>query len=1175
MQSRLNWMTLNKVFYRYGTICVIMLMFIFSPCTAAICIMPLGDSITEGIAGSTYDIGYRRTLYLSLTAAGYDVDFVGSCANGNLTDFDRDHEGHGGWCANEIRDNIIGWLTSTPADIVLLKIGTNDIWHNDHVSGANQPPSEIIVEISQILDNIHTFELANETSITVVLAKIINRGSDASDLVLEYTSELNDLIEDLYNTRNGDGNTPKLALVDMYNALTYPGDLADTAHPNDRGYEKMGYVWFNALDPLMESSVYNVALAASSPLHSTNDNLTCTYTLASSDSVAATAWYKNDTPVMSLYLPMEAGSANAIKDYSGNSVTCTVGGNTTWSSTAGHDGNGAFTFDGDGDYIDAGQTFPINSSYTKTAWIYRTGTAENIISGGTSSGGHVFWLSDNVLSAGHNNSWFAVQDSSAISANTWYFVSVTYNAATGEMTLYKNGVAVDNATVTDSVTDQTTLIGAFKCDHEWLGTIDDVRIYNSVLSPNQIAAMYNNGIGNSNIIVSQQTLDSQSWQAEVTPFLSSQKGDTVRSNTVVIGGAADVANVILTAETSSNLTTENLTCTYDLLGTNLTSATAWYKNSASAMELYLPMEGGTSNASTDYSGNDVPCILAGNPAWSPTAGHDGKGAYIFDGNGDYIDAGNIFPAGSSYTKSAWVYRTSDSGNNNIISGELSVGGHAFWAPDTAGNRLSAGQNGSWYTVQDTTKMATNTWYFVAVTYSASSRVMTLYKNGVQVDSATSVANDVTDTRALVGSHHFGSLWIGTIDDAKIYNYALSPAQITAMYNNGLGDNNTIVSQETANNQTWQSAVTPFSKTESGITRYSNIIAIGSAMPEVDNTEIVSTSSHNLTTDSLSCTYDLLPPSVTSVTAWYQDTNPIMQLYLPMEGGAANAVTDYSGNSVVCTVVGDVTWSATAGHDGRGALIFDGTEDCIDAGEIFPTTSSYTKSAWVYRTSNSGNNNIISGDAIAGGHAFWAPDTTSNKLCAGHNNSWNIVQDSTRMLTNTWYFVAVTYDASAGTMVLYKNGIQVDSASSVASNVTDATALIGSHHYGSLWIGTIDDARIYNRALSPEQITAMYNNGLGDNNTIVSQETADYQAWHAEVTPFSNVQPGLTVSTNQITILPHIDADLDYNGQVGLSDLNILCDNWLTSGDISAGDLDGNTFIDILDMAEIAKYWLEQ
>ena len=92
-------------------------------------LMPLGDSITRG-ADPTVPFGqqngYRDNLQTLLGSTGLNFDFVGSLTNGQ-SGFDRNHEGHGGWTISEISAAVNGWLDSFQPEIVLLKIGTNDI----------------------------------------------------------------------------------------------------------------------------------------------------------------------------------------------------------------------------------------------------------------------------------------------------------------------------------------------------------------------------------------------------------------------------------------------------------------------------------------------------------------------------------------------------------------------------------------------------------------------------------------------------------------------------------------------------------------------------------------------------------------------------------------------------------------------------------------------------------------------------------------------------------------------------------------------------------------------------------------------------------------------------------------------------------------------------------------
>jgi lysophospholipase L1-like esterase len=199
--------------------------------------MPLGDSITKGIYdGSTpptaETVGYRQKLYLDLTDASYDVDFVGGLEAGweATPPFDDDHEGHPGYTDDEVADEVNQWLQANPPDIILLHIGTNYLKDPD--------PSDV----EEILEEIDTFS----TEITVVLARIINRKNHH-----QITTDFNENIQAMADARIAVGD--KIVVVDQESALDYPEDMYDLLHPNQTGYNKMADVWYEALVPLIES----------------------------------------------------------------------------------------------------------------------------------------------------------------------------------------------------------------------------------------------------------------------------------------------------------------------------------------------------------------------------------------------------------------------------------------------------------------------------------------------------------------------------------------------------------------------------------------------------------------------------------------------------------------------------------------------------------------------------------------------------------------------------------------------------------------------------------------------------------------------------------------------------------------------------------------------------------
>ena len=1044
------------------------------------------------------------------------------------------------------------------------------------------------------------------------------------------------------------------------------------------------YTVADVVVPLVENVVLSSSPAGGG---ADTDDLSCAFDLTGLTS--ATVWSVDGSPLATLALPMEGGATASLLDYSGNGNDASTAGDPVWSATGGHDGNGAFVFDGN-DYLDPGGVFPVGgSSYTKTAWVYRTGSGYiNIMSSDSqadSSGNpeHVFWApgGSSQLAAGHGSNRYVVQDPDGLAADTWYHVAVTWDAATGDMVLYKNGVVVDTGNTSTVVTQTAVQVGGFAGSYGWVGSIDDARLYPVALSGDQIASMYSAG---DDTIVAAETAAGEDWQCQVTPFSDTEAGTTVASNTLAIttgpdttdpvvtitspldgaefdldesvtvayectdpggsgiascvgdvadGGSLDtstlgahtftvvgtdnatnettvvhdytvvdvvvplVENVVLSSSPAGGgVDTDDLLCAFDL--TASTSATVWTVDTTPTARFAFPMEGGASDALADLSGNGNDATANG-ATWSATAGHDGHGAFVFDGSNDYLAVGEVFPTGSSYTKTAWVYRTAD-GGNNIMSGNTGGGGHAFWARDSNGSKLSSGHDGSWQAVMDSEALALNTWFHVAVTWESSTGLMTLYKNGAVVDSAT-VSDPVTDLTVNVGSYGSGYLWNGTIDDARLYTVALSGDQIASMYSAG---DDTIVAAETAAGEDWQCQVTPFSDTEAGTTVASNTLAItagpdttdpvvtitspldgaefdldesvtvayectdpgGSGIAScvgdvadggsldtstlgahtftvvgTDNATNETTVVHDYTvvdvvvplvenvvlssspagggvdTDDLLCAFDLT--ASTSATAWSVDGTPRATLVLPMEGGAAASLLDYSGNGNDTTAMGNPVWSATGGHDGNGAYEFDGSGDYLDAGAVFPVGSSYTKTAWVYRT-DTGNINIMSSDAQGTGdpeHVFWAPGGSS-QLAAGHGSNRYVVQDPDGLAADTWYHVAVTWDLATGDMVLYKNGVEVDTGNT-STVVNQAAVQVGGFDEIYVWEGSIDDARLYPVVLSADQIASMYSAG---DDTIVAAETAAGEDWQCQVTPFSDAADGTTVASNTLTIIPPPD-----------------------------------------------------
>lgn len=160
----------------------------------------------------------------------------------------------------------------------------------------------------------------------------------------------------------------------------------------------------------------------------------------------------------------------------------------------------------------------------------------------------------------------------------------------------------------------------------------------------------------------------------------------------------------------------------------------------------------------------------------------------FDGINDYVFCDDILP--TTYTKEAWVYLTNSSLQNNFISGG-GDGEHAFWAPNTNGNKLAAGHNGDWYAVQDPTPLAFNTWTHVAVTYDSNTTTMKLYKNGDLVSTNTNVSPFLGGPAVRLGAFSDNAnLFEGFLDEVRVWSRVLTDAEIMNNMNCELGGSQT-------------------------------------------------------------------------------------------------------------------------------------------------------------------------------------------------------------------------------------------------------------------------------------------------------------------------------------------------------------------------------------------------
>lgn len=87
-------------------------------------------------------------------------------------------------------------------------------------------------------------------------------------------------------------------------------------------------------------------------------------------------------------------------------------------------------------------------------------------------------------------------------------------------------------------------------------------------------------------------------------------------------------------------------------------------------------------------------------------------------------------------------------------------------------------------------LATTTWTHIAMTYVASTGVVTIYANGTSIGTITSMATSIFDSTALFGlggnNNGDGDYLNGSLDETGIWNRALSAGEVSQLYSGGNG-----------------------------------------------------------------------------------------------------------------------------------------------------------------------------------------------------------------------------------------------------------------------------------------------------------------------------------------------------------------------------------------------------
>lgn len=429
--------------------------------------------------------------------------------------------------------------------------------------------------------------------------------------------------------------------------------------------------------------------------------------------------------------------------------------------------------------------------------------------------------------------------------------------------------------------------------------------------------------------------------------------------------------------------------------------------------------------------------------WSSYGVTDG-GALDFDASGDYIilenSAGELY-GDSDATVMMWIRTDSLSSRYFFTHARTGTPGNRFYMSTSDGDNLLDVRVGS-CSEDDAYDLGTG-WHHVVLMRNGTQ--VELYVDEALENMDTGCTYDDTSTDIYVGSYDDGgTAFNGTLDQVKIYNYAVDYSTIQSVYN-----------------------------TEK-LVYITGVTATASSPAE--DTDDDWTITHSGTNDHYN-------------TTWFSTADKAAVLV--MDFNVPNA-TDLSGNGNHGTVHANMQWGENSGYDGSGSYYADETSRIYDIPRIdFDTNKDFTVMGW-YKGTNVG--------ADAGDVFIDQRDANDDgwRIVFGNIGIVYASIDTVDAVTTTtvfddkWHHITATFDRDENVTIYIDS---INSATQDLSNenmsTTQKISIMGTY-YASLYTeGYVDDVRIYNYSLTPEQIYNIYANS---SHVLDSEETSPTDTW---------------------------------------------------------------------------------
>ena len=706
-------------------------------------------------------------------------------------------------------------------------------------------------------------------------------------------------------------------------------------------------------------------------------------------------------------------------------------------------------FDGDDDFVNIGDVddFDFGSgNFTVSIWSKSSTASRALVMkdnwAGSGNGIYIFTDGDTDYSYWNGSS---ITDFGDADGN-WHNITVTRSGTgAGQVLLFYDGIKVTSATDSRTLSNSSSLrIGAPNdANRRFNGQVANVRIYNTALSNEQIR---------------------QNYVAESYKFQTDSKAPGIWGNEDLRGQA--------------------------------------YKKAGDSFDIYVEDINANTNGDNDATAiNTLSCMLGSTNLSTPAATvQNFSGGLTFDGSNNVVSIGDPGITTGSFSISALIYALDLSSANaswgqGIIrsTNNSSQVGDFFLSIDNDGairfaNWRNTGADTDGLNVTADSTISSGKWYHLVASWDGTSNAIYVDGASVAIDSTTST-NTNWGTANEIGRNFNGNGYHfdGVIANVQIYNRALNSDEITKLYHfpyeptnpQGLIAWYKLDDDDAATNTSTTATARKWDTSTNAITTDADLNGTLSGFTLSTTDGWINQYSYNLNkytftvpTPTGSNQIEKLQCTATDLAGNSTTTNEEVGGIFVARSPTLN--TSVSNSSTLTT--GD-TFSVTVSDTTPDTSILAAsvTPTAMIGDNSFSTTCSVSPTTLTKALSFDGSNDYVSIGSLYNGVktvAFWVnPSNTTNYFIDLNGSAY--IDASSGTISATGFTSPTIYvDGSVSSTISADSWQHVVVTTNTGINAS-ATNLgkIGSNYLS----GSLDDVQIYDRVLSPDEVTYINSN----------------------------------------------------------------------------------------------------